>query len=62
MLLGNRLVDGRHGPIGAQYISSAYRAPKGWVNNARMLATGTIVAMQVIMPGTEVLMAYREDY
>ena len=62
MKQGARLIDGRYGPTGAQYINSAYRAPAGWVNNARILATGTIVAMMVIMPGTEILMAYGEEY
>ena len=62
MRQGARLVDGKHGPTGAQYINSAYQAPAGWVNNARILATGTIVATTVIRPGTEILMAYGEEY
>lgn len=35
MWQGARMIDGKYGPTGAQYINSAYRAPKGWVNNAR---------------------------
>ena len=62
MQQGRRLVDGKYGPTGAQYVNSAYRAPKGWANNARILATGTIVATKVIRPGTEILMAYGNAY
>ena len=37
MQQGRRLVDGKYGPTGAQYVNgnSAYRAPKEWANNAR---------------------------
>ena len=56
MQQGRRLIDGRYGPTGAQYVNSAYRV-KEWTNNARMLATGTIIATRVILPGAEILMA-----
>ena len=62
MSQGKRLIDGKYGPTGAQYINSAYRAPKAWVNNARMLASGTIVATKVIIPDAEILMAYGAAY
>jgi hypothetical protein len=43
MAVGGRLIDGRHGVTGAQYINAAYHLPNKQTNNAKVTNTGTII-------------------
>ena len=46
MEVDGRLVDGYEGYTGAQYANTAYRAPRGWRNNARIRDGGTVSVLR----------------
>ena len=64
MEIDGRMVDGYDGYTGAQYANTAYRAPRGWRNNARIRDGGTVSVLRgsTIRPGDEILFAYHAGY
>ena len=64
MAIDGRLIDGYEGWSGAQYGNTAYRAPSGWRNKARMRDGGTIAVRKgcTVLKGEEILFAYHAEY